>query len=79
MEQSRQSRGKSMAKEKELSFEQQMQKLNEIVEKLEKGDVELDESISLYEEGLNLSKSLKKQLDSFEEKINELSENKEDE
>lgn len=68
-----------MAKEKELSFEQQMQKLNEIVEKLEKGDVELDESISLYEEGLNLSKSLKKQLDSFEEKINELSENKEDE
>ncbi|MBQ3295103.1 MAG: exodeoxyribonuclease VII small subunit [Erysipelotrichaceae bacterium] len=57
---------------KELSFEKQMQKLQEIVEKLEKGDVELDESINLYEEGLKLSKELKKQLGDFESRINEL-------
>lgn len=57
---------------KELTFEQQMKKLEEIVEKLEKDDVDLEESIKLYEEGLNLSKTLKKQLDVFEKKISEL-------
>ena len=57
---------------KEMNFEKQMQKLQEIVEKLEKGDVQLDESLSLYEEGLKLSKNLKKQLTDFEKKIAEL-------
>jgi exodeoxyribonuclease VII small subunit len=65
--------------EKELSFEQQMKKLQDIVEKLEKNDVELDESIALYEEGLRLSKILKEQLDQFEKKIEELSRDDEDE
>ncbi|MBR7161193.1 MAG: exodeoxyribonuclease VII small subunit, partial [Clostridia bacterium] len=46
-------------------------KLQEIVEKLERGDIELDESIELYEEGLKLSKELKKQLTDFEKKIAE--------
>ncbi|MBO7697635.1 MAG: exodeoxyribonuclease VII small subunit [Erysipelotrichaceae bacterium] len=64
---------------KELSFEKQMLKLQEIVEKLEKGDVELDESIALYEEGLKLSKGLKKQLTDFENRINELNEKQEGE
>ena len=62
---------------KEISFEKQMQKLQEIVEKLETGDVELDESIALYEEGLKLSRELKKQLNDFETKINELNEKEE--
>ncbi|MBR0420323.1 MAG: exodeoxyribonuclease VII small subunit [Erysipelotrichaceae bacterium] len=57
---------------KELTFEQQMKKLQDIVEKLEEGKVELDESIKLYEEGLKLSKELKKQLSVFEEKIDKL-------
>ena len=65
--------------EKELSFEQQMKKLQDIVEKLEKNDVELDESIALYEEGLRLSKTLKEQLDQFEKKIEELSRDDENE
>ena len=64
---------------KELSFEKQMLKLQEIVEKLEKGDVELDASIALYEEGLKLSKGLKKQLTDFENRINELNEKQEGE
>ncbi|MBP5280243.1 MAG: exodeoxyribonuclease VII small subunit [Erysipelotrichaceae bacterium] len=64
---------------KELSFEKQMLKLQEIVENLEKGDVELDESIALYEEGLKLSKGLKKQLTDFENRINELNEKQEGE
>lgn len=56
------------------SFEKQMTRMQEIVEILEKGEVSLDESIKLYEEGLNLSKELKKQLNEYEktmEKINE--------
>ena len=53
----------------EIKFEEQMKKLQEIVEKLERNDIELDESISLYEEGLKLSKTLKDQLAQFEEKI----------
>ena len=62
---------------KELSFEQQMKKLQDIVEKLEEGNVELDESIKLYEEGLKLSKELKKQLSVFEEKIDKLGQDNE--
>ena len=62
---------------KEIKFETQMKKLESIVDKLEKDDVNLDESISLYEEGLKLSKTLKKQLQDFEKKIEAL--NKDDE
>ena len=57
---------------KELTFEQQMKKLQDIVEKLESGDVDLDASIKLYEDGLKLSKELKKQLFVFEDKIEKL-------
>ena len=61
------------------SFEKQMNRLEEIVDTIEKGEVSLDESIKLYEEGLKLSKGLKKQLKSFEDKINELSKENDDE
>ncbi|MBP1529510.1 MAG: exodeoxyribonuclease VII small subunit [Erysipelotrichaceae bacterium] len=64
---------------KEIKFEEQMKKLQEIVEKLERNDVELDESIALYEEGLKLSKSLKDQLSVFESKIAALNEGEKDE
>ncbi len=64
---------------KEIKFEEQMKKLQEIVEKLERNDVELDESIALYEEGLKLSKSLKGQLSVFESKIAALNEGEKDE
>ena len=62
-----------------VSFEQQMKKLQEIVEKLERSDIELDESIALYEEGLKLSKALKDQLEQFEKKISELNQENDDE
>ncbi len=64
---------------RENSFEEQMKKLQEIVEKLERNDVDLDESITLYEKGLKLSKQLKDQLDSFEKKIDELNKGEENE
>ena len=68
-----------MQMSKEIKFEEQMKKLQEIVEKLERNDEELDESIALYEEGLKLSKSLKDQLSVFESKIAALNEGEKDE
>lgn len=59
---------------KELKFEDQMNRLQEIVDQLEKESIDLDRSISLYEEGLKLSKSLKEQLSKFEAQIDSLSE-----
>ena len=56
------------------NFEKQMLRLQEIVDQLEKENIDLDKSISLYEEGIEISKSLKKQLNQFEDKINVLNE-----
>lgn len=44
-----------MADEKSLTFEQAMEKLESIVEKLEEGDVPLEEAISYYKQGMELS------------------------
>ena len=67
-----------MAKKNENSFENKMNRLKEIVSLLEKEDINLDESINLYKEGLDLSKELKSELETFENKINELSENEDE-
>ena len=55
-----------------LKFEDKMKRLQEIVDLLDYSDIELDKSISLYKEGLELSKELKEQLSAYEEKIEEL-------
>lgn len=55
-----------------LKFEDKMKRLQEIVDLLDSFDIELDKSISLYKEGLELSKELKEQLSAYEEKIEEL-------
>lgn len=64
---------------KEIKFEDKMNRLNEIVDILEKGEVSMDESIKLYEEGLKLSKELKTELKSFEDRISELNKGNQDE
>lgn len=63
---------------KELKFEDQMKRLQQIVEQLEKENIDLDNSIELYEEGLKLSKTLKSQLEKFEDKISKLNEQSND-
>lgn len=63
-----------MPKKTEVKFEDQMNRLQEIVNELEKDSSDLDKSIDLYQEGLKLSKSLKDELSEFEKKINELNE-----
>jgi len=53
-------------------FEESLKELEEIVEKLEAGDVSLDESIKLFENGMKLSKSCQKMLDTAEKKVSVL-------
>lgn len=57
------------------TYERDYKKLEDIVKKLESGDISLDESVKLYEEGVTLYKSLEKTLKEYEGKINVMSEN----
>ena len=57
------------------TYEKDYKKLEEIVKKLESGDISLYESVKLYEEGVALYKSLEKTLKEYEGKINIMNEN----
>ncbi|MBQ7938275.1 MAG: exodeoxyribonuclease VII small subunit [Oscillospiraceae bacterium] len=48
---------------KDIKFEEALEKLAEINEKLESEEISLDESIKLFKEGLELSKLCQKKLD----------------
>jgi len=61
----------------EMKFEAGLKKLEEIVEKLESGDIGLDESLKLYEEGMKLLKFCTAKLDEVEKKIEILVKDKE--
>lgn len=54
---------------KEPSFEEALARLEEIVQELEEGEAELDRTLSLFEEGVKLSKLCHKRLESAEKKI----------
>ena len=58
--------------DKEMSFEQRLQRLEEIVKALEKGDAPLAESLGLFEEGAGLIKSCGQLLDEAEQKVVQL-------
>lgn len=51
------------------SFEDSLKKLESIVEKLEKGDLSLEDSLKLFEEGVGLSAVCKKELEEAEGKV----------
>jgi exodeoxyribonuclease VII small subunit len=51
------------------SFEESLNRLEAIVEKLEKGDLTLEESLKLFEEGVGLSAACKQELDAAEGKV----------
>jgi exodeoxyribonuclease VII small subunit len=59
-------------KEKELSFEDSLKNLEEIVKKLETGDVPLDEAITQFQTAMNLAKRCDEQLKKAEEAITKL-------
>ena len=51
------------------SFEDNMETLEKIVTELEKGDLNLDESIAKFEDGIKISKECNKILEEAEKKI----------
>ena len=53
-------------------FEKSIKELEKIVEALEKGDQSLSDSISLFEEGIKLSKECNDILDKAEKKVSVL-------
>ncbi len=59
---------------KELSFEEAIARLEELVSALENGKAPLDESLKLFEEGVALVAGCKKQLDDAEQKVKLLTE-----
>ncbi len=58
-----------MAARKNVSFEESMKKLEQIVSTLEQGDISLEKSMALFEEGSKLSAALSKQLDAAEQQV----------
>ena len=50
-------------------FEDCLQRLEKIVQELEKGEVPLEKSLTLFEEGMNLSSTCRKELEQAEGKV----------
>jgi len=59
-----------------LKFEEAMARLETIVSELENGDLPLDESLKIFEEGIKLSKACLKLLDDAERKVEVLIQDK---
>ena len=55
-----------------MDFEKKLGRLEEIVQKMEKGDLALDESLKLFEEGVKLSRECQTRLNEAEEKVKKL-------
>jgi exodeoxyribonuclease VII small subunit len=54
------------------SFEDSIKRLSEIVQKLEKGDLPLEDSLQLFEEGVRLSRISQERLDAAQKKVEQL-------
>jgi exodeoxyribonuclease VII small subunit len=54
------------------SFEASLTRLTEIVDKLERGDLPLEESLRLFEEGVRLSRASQEKLDLAQKRVEEL-------
>jgi len=52
-----------------MNFEENMENLEKIVQELEKGELNLDESIKKFEEGMQISKKCNEILEEAEKKI----------
>ena len=68
-----------MAKKKTEQFEESLKKLQTIVDKLERGDLSLDESIESFQEGVRLAKYCHRKLEEAENKVQMLLKNQEGE
>lgn len=55
-----------------LSFEESYERLEEIIRKLEEGQLSLEESLTLYEEGVQLARHCERTLDAAELRVTQL-------
>lgn len=55
-----------------MDFEKKLGRLEEIVQKMEKGELALEESLKLFEEGIKLSRECHTQLNEAEAKVKKL-------
>ena len=62
-----------------MNFEKAIKELEEIVEKLEQGELPLEQSLDMFQRGISLSALCSKMLDEAEQKINILIKNKDGE
>ena len=60
------------AEPSETSFEASLARLHEVVEHLESGELGLEQSLSLFEEGVKLARAAKERLDNAERRVEEL-------
>ena len=51
------------------SFEESLKRLETVVDQLEKGELTLEDSLKLFEEGVNLTANCKQELDAAEGKV----------
>jgi len=63
---------KTKKKKEEIPFEDYLKKLERIVQQLEEGELTLDESVKLYEEGMNISKLCLEKLNKAKQKVEKL-------
>ena len=59
----------------ELKFEKAIQRLEKIVDDLEKGELDIDKSLEIFEEGIKMSRVCSKKLNEAEAKIEKLTRN----
>lgn len=61
-----------MTDQKDKTFEEAMTELEEVVEKLEQGDVPLEEAIGMFQEGMALSKLCHEKLEKVEKQMDQI-------
>lgn len=59
----------SAAAEKPLLFEQSLAELEALVDRLEQGDLPLEESLATFERGIHLSRACQRALDAAEQRV----------
>ena len=59
----------------EIKFEKAIQRLEKIVDDLEKGEMDIDKSLEVFEEGIKMSRVCSKKLNEAEAKIEKLTKN----
>ncbi|MFI4871208.1 MAG: exodeoxyribonuclease VII small subunit [Phycisphaerales bacterium JB061] len=64
---------KKAGKPVEQSFEESMQELESLIERIESGEIGLEESIKAYERGVDLIKGCRGVLGAAEQRVEELS------